>query len=78
MQVMGANIVKSGSRTFAVYSISVTDVNSNHSWSIKRRLVLKILRVYFLISSFIIFNLLHALVFLLLAGLAILRSCIGV
>ncbi|TYK04027.1 PX domain-containing protein/PXA domain-containing protein/Nexin_C domain-containing protein [Cucumis melo var. makuwa] len=36
-EVMGANIVKSGSRTFAVYSISVTDVNSNHSWSIKRR-----------------------------------------
>ena len=55
MQVMGANIVKSGSRTFAVYSISVTDVNNNHSWSIKRRFVLQILQVYFLISSFIIF-----------------------
>ncbi|XP_022150449.1 uncharacterized protein LOC111018592 isoform X2 [Momordica charantia] len=36
-EVMGANIVKSGSRTFAVYSISVTDVNNNNSWSIKRR-----------------------------------------
>ncbi|CAI9753803.1 unnamed protein product [Fraxinus pennsylvanica] len=35
-EVVGANIVKSGSETFAVYSISVTDVNSN-SWSIKRR-----------------------------------------
>ncbi|XP_047340631.1 uncharacterized protein LOC124944424 [Impatiens glandulifera] len=35
-EVQGANIVKSGSRNFAVYSISVTDVN-NHSWSIKRR-----------------------------------------
>ncbi|PIN05900.1 hypothetical protein CDL12_21546 [Handroanthus impetiginosus] len=35
-EVLGANIVKSGSKTFAVYSISVTDVNS-HSWSIKRR-----------------------------------------
>ncbi|WCJ40753.1 Phox-associated domain Phox-like Sorting nexin C-terminal [Euphorbia peplus] len=35
-EVLGANIVKSASRTFAVYSISVTDVNSN-SWSIKRR-----------------------------------------
>lgn len=35
-QVLGANIVKSGSKTFAVYSISVTDVNNN-SWSIKRR-----------------------------------------
>lgn len=35
-EVLGANIVKSGSRTFAVYSISVTDVNKN-SWSIKRR-----------------------------------------
>ncbi|GAA0144451.1 hypothetical protein LIER_04894 [Lithospermum erythrorhizon] len=35
-EVLGANIVKSGSRTFAVYSISVTDVN-NHCWSIKRR-----------------------------------------
>ncbi|KAE7997446.1 hypothetical protein FH972_002084 [Carpinus fangiana] len=35
-EVLGANIVKSGSKTFAVYSISVTDVNSN-SWSIKRR-----------------------------------------
>ncbi|XP_061359559.1 uncharacterized protein LOC133303638 [Gastrolobium bilobum] len=35
-EVLGANIVKSGSRTFAVYSISVTDVNNN-SWSIKRR-----------------------------------------
>ncbi|GMI93811.1 SORTING NEXIN 3 [Hibiscus trionum] len=37
-EVLGANIVKSGSRTFAVYSISVTDViNNNSSWSIKRR-----------------------------------------
>ncbi|KAA8541797.1 hypothetical protein F0562_022949 [Nyssa sinensis] len=35
-EVLGANIVKSGSGTFAVYSISVTDVNNN-SWSIKRR-----------------------------------------
>ncbi|KAL3511790.1 hypothetical protein ACH5RR_024507 [Cinchona calisaya] len=35
-EVLGANIVKSGSKTFAVYSISVTDMNS-HSWSIKRR-----------------------------------------
>ncbi|XWS18995.1 hypothetical protein CRYUN_Cryun32bG0092800 [Craigia yunnanensis] len=36
-EVLGANIVKSGSRTFAVYSLSVTDVNNNNSWSIKRR-----------------------------------------
>ncbi|KAJ0075816.1 hypothetical protein Patl1_34198 [Pistacia atlantica] len=35
-EVLGANIVKSGSRTFAVYSISVTDANNN-CWSIKRR-----------------------------------------
>ncbi|XP_047959601.1 uncharacterized protein LOC125204884 [Salvia hispanica] len=35
-EVWGANIVKSGSKTFAVYCISVTDMNS-HSWSIKRR-----------------------------------------
>ncbi|XP_073159156.1 uncharacterized protein [Henckelia pumila] len=35
-EVICANIVKSGSKTFAVYSISVTDVNSNN-WSIKRR-----------------------------------------
>ncbi|KAI9105108.1 hypothetical protein K1719_022824 [Acacia pycnantha] len=35
-QVLGANIVKSGSRTFAVYFISVTDVN-NRRWTIKRR-----------------------------------------
>ncbi|KAL6134452.1 hypothetical protein ACLB2K_066683 [Fragaria x ananassa] len=35
-EVLGANIVKSGSKTFAVYSISVTDANNN-SWSIKRR-----------------------------------------
>ncbi|CAI0474646.1 unnamed protein product [Linum tenue] len=35
-EVLGANIVKSDSKTFAVYSISVTDVNGN-SWSIKRR-----------------------------------------
>nr|DAD44679.1 TPA_asm: hypothetical protein HUJ06_002909 [Nelumbo nucifera] len=35
-EVLGANIVKSGSGTFAVYSISVTDANNN-SWSIKRR-----------------------------------------
>jgi sorting nexin-13 len=33
---LGANIVKSDSKTFAVYSLSVTDVNNN-SWSIKRR-----------------------------------------
>lgn len=46
MQVMGANIVKSGSRTFAVYSISVTDVNNNNSWSIKRRFLLQILSVH--------------------------------
>ncbi|XP_073143933.1 uncharacterized protein [Henckelia pumila] len=35
-EVLGANIVKSGSKTFTVYSISVTDVNNN-SWTIKRR-----------------------------------------
>ncbi|CAM8940701.1 unnamed protein product [Rhodiola kirilowii] len=35
-EVTAANIVRSDSGTFAVYSISVTDVN-NHSWSIKRR-----------------------------------------
>lgn len=35
-EVLGSNIVKSGSRTFAVYSISVVDMNNN-SWSIKRR-----------------------------------------
>ncbi|XP_042020881.1 uncharacterized protein LOC121768437 [Salvia splendens] len=35
-EVLGANIVKSGSKTFAVYCISVTDMNC-HSWSIKRR-----------------------------------------
>ncbi|KAF5758209.1 putative Phox domain, sorting nexin, PX domain superfamily [Helianthus annuus] len=35
-EVLGANIVKSGSKTFAVYPISVTDVN-NVNWSIKRR-----------------------------------------
>lgn len=35
-EVLCANIVKSGSGTFAVYSIAVTDAN-NHSWSIKRR-----------------------------------------
>ncbi|KAG9455807.1 hypothetical protein H6P81_000315 [Aristolochia fimbriata] len=35
-EVLGANIVKSGSSTFAVYSISVTDANNNN-WSIKRR-----------------------------------------
>ncbi|GAB2293538.1 hypothetical protein Dimus_027745 [Dionaea muscipula] len=34
--VLGANIVKSSSKTFAVYSVSVTDANNN-SWSIKRR-----------------------------------------
>lgn len=78
MQVTGANIVKSGSRTFAVYSISVTDVNNNNSWSIKRRFVLKILWVYFSLMHSLFSNLLHALVFLVLAGLAILRSCIGV
>ncbi|PKA64329.1 hypothetical protein AXF42_Ash009550 [Apostasia shenzhenica] len=35
-EVLGANFVKSGSGTFAVYSVSVTDAN-DHSWSIKRR-----------------------------------------
>ncbi|KAL3322242.1 hypothetical protein AABB24_039730 [Solanum stoloniferum] len=35
-EVLSANIVRSGSKTFAVYSISVTDMNNN-SWSIKRR-----------------------------------------
>ncbi|EPS66855.1 hypothetical protein M569_07921, partial [Genlisea aurea] len=35
-EVLGANIVKCGAKTFAVYSISVTDVNG-HTWSIKRR-----------------------------------------
>lgn len=35
-EVLGANIVKSGSGTFAVYSIAVTDANNN-CWSIKRR-----------------------------------------
>ncbi|KAL5975898.1 hypothetical protein ACLOJK_020226 [Asimina triloba] len=35
-EVLGANIVKSGSKTFAVYAISVTDAGGN-SWSIKRR-----------------------------------------
>lgn len=35
-EVLGANIVKSGSVTFAVYSIAVTDADNN-SWSIKRR-----------------------------------------
>lgn len=35
-EVLGANIVSSSSRTFAVYSISVTDAERN-SWSIKRR-----------------------------------------
>ncbi|XP_078431779.1 phox (PX) domain-containing protein isoform X2 [Wolffia australiana] len=35
-EVLGANIVKSGWETFAVYSIAVTDAGNN-SWSIKRR-----------------------------------------
>ncbi|MQL75157.1 hypothetical protein Taro_007511 [Colocasia esculenta] len=35
-EVLGANIVKSGLGTFAVYSISVSDA-TNNSWSIKRR-----------------------------------------
>ncbi|CAL9774850.1 unnamed protein product [Musa acuminata subsp. burmannicoides] len=35
-EVLGANVVKSGSGTFAVYSVSVTDANNN-SWFIKRR-----------------------------------------
>ncbi|XP_018479785.2 uncharacterized protein LOC108850808 [Raphanus sativus] len=35
-EVLGANIVKSSSKMFAVYSIAVTD-ESNRSWSIKRR-----------------------------------------
>nr|XP_010924750.1 uncharacterized protein LOC105047506 isoform X2 [Elaeis guineensis] len=35
-EVLGANVVKSGSGAFAVYSIAVTDANNN-SWSIKRR-----------------------------------------
>ncbi|KAH0773217.1 hypothetical protein KY290_010354 [Solanum tuberosum] len=47
-EVLSANIVRSGSKTFAVYSISVTDMNNN-SWSIKRRLLVagfNILRSY--------------------------------
>lgn len=47
MQVTCANIVKCGSRTFAVYSISVTDVNNNNSWSIKRRFLLHIIWICF-------------------------------
>ncbi|GKV27027.1 hypothetical protein SLEP1_g36233 [Rubroshorea leprosula] len=35
-EVLGANIVKSGCKLFAVYSISVMDGNNN-GWSIKRR-----------------------------------------
>lgn len=35
-EVLGANIVKSSSKLFAVYSISVADADNN-SWSIKRR-----------------------------------------
>ncbi|XP_049369054.1 uncharacterized protein LOC125833934 [Solanum verrucosum] len=35
-EVLSANIVRRGSKTFAVYSISVTDMNNNN-WSIKRR-----------------------------------------
>ncbi|KAF9615365.1 hypothetical protein IFM89_023016 [Coptis chinensis] len=35
-EVLGANIVKSGAKTFAVYSVSVTDANNN-IWTIKRR-----------------------------------------
>ncbi|KAK4359474.1 hypothetical protein RND71_021703 [Anisodus tanguticus] len=35
-EVLSANIVRSGTKTFAVYSVSVTDMNNN-SWSIKRR-----------------------------------------
>ncbi|KAH9300580.1 hypothetical protein KI387_012163 [Taxus chinensis] len=35
-KVFGADFVKSGSKTIAVYSVSVTDY-VNHSWSIKRR-----------------------------------------
>ncbi|CAF1925819.1 unnamed protein product [Brassica oleracea var. botrytis] len=35
-EVLVANIVKSSSKMFAVYSVAVTD-ESNHSWSIKRR-----------------------------------------
>ncbi|KAJ4749724.1 Sorting nexin-13 [Rhynchospora pubera] len=35
-EVLAANIVKSGSGMFAVYSVAVTDGNG-HSWSIKRR-----------------------------------------
>ncbi|VFQ87910.1 unnamed protein product [Cuscuta campestris] len=35
-EVISGNIVKSGTKTFAVYSISVTDTYSNN-WSIKRR-----------------------------------------
>ncbi|XP_039066641.1 uncharacterized protein LOC120212380 [Hibiscus syriacus] len=47
-EVLGADIVKSGSRTFAVYSISVTDViNNNSSWSIKRMCVQ--CAIYFLV-----------------------------
>ena len=36
LQVLGANIVSSSSKMFAVYCISVTDAENN-SWSIKRR-----------------------------------------
>ncbi|KAL8170594.1 hypothetical protein V2J09_022398 [Rumex salicifolius] len=35
-EVLGANIVNSSSKLFAVYSVSVTDADNN-SWSIKRR-----------------------------------------
>ncbi|CAN6441706.1 unnamed protein product [Victoria cruziana] len=35
-EVLGANVVKSGSKTFAVYSVSVTDADNN-VWTIKRR-----------------------------------------
>ncbi|KAK9677114.1 hypothetical protein RND81_11G122300 [Saponaria officinalis] len=35
-EVLGANVVRSSSSVFAVYSISVTDAENN-SWSIKRR-----------------------------------------
>ncbi|ERM98570.1 hypothetical protein AMTR_s00109p00032070 [Amborella trichopoda] len=35
-EVLGANLVKSGAKSFAVYSIAVTDADYN-SWTIKRR-----------------------------------------
>lgn len=56
LQVLGANIVKSASRTFAVYSISVADVNNN-SWSIKRRYYIFICQL--LVTHFVDLSLLN-------------------